>query len=86
MRYSWPVVTPTEYIMSRVEIGGVYSYVSAISAVAYTTALYVMVDEGNGGGRAPPIPTSLGYFSIMIECMPESGRCHSVYSVVTPQL
>ncbi len=40
-----------------------------------------MVDRMKGEGRAPP---SLDWadFSIMIECTPESGNCHSVYSVV----
>jgi hypothetical protein len=50
--------------------------ISALSAGAYTTTLYVMVDRVKGGGRAP----SPGWpnFSIMIECTPERGNCHSV--------
>ncbi len=34
--------------------------VSALSAGAYTTTFYVMVGIVQGGGRAPPILTSLG--------------------------
>ncbi len=37
----------------------------------------MMVDIVKGGGRAQ------ANFSIMMECTPESGRCHSVYSVIT---
>ncbi len=32
-----------------------------------------------GGGRAPP--TLQANFTLMMECTPESGRYHSVYSV-----
>jgi hypothetical protein len=53
----------------------IYSVVSAISVVAYTTTLYVMVYIVKGGGSAPP-HTSLGCF---YPRTPESG--HSVYSV-----
>jgi hypothetical protein len=82
MRCSWPVVTPTEYIRGRVEIGVVYSYLSAISAVAYTTALYVMVDEGKGGGRAP-LPHQPGLF---FHHDGMYARDAVVATVVTPQL
>jgi hypothetical protein len=34
-----------------------------------------------GGGRAPPTLTSQANFTLMMECTPESGRYHSVYSV-----
>ncbi len=35
------------------------------------------------GGRVPPPPSpAWTNFSIMMECTPESGRCHSAYSVV----
>ncbi len=44
---------------------------------AYTTTLSIMVVIVKGGG----FPPSLGWtnFSIMIECTPESGICHSVF-------
>ncbi len=35
-----------------------------------------------GGGRAPPTPPAWAYFTLMMECTPESSRCYSVYSVV----
>jgi hypothetical protein len=41
-----------------------------------------MVDVVKGGGRAPPTLTSQANFTLITECMPESGRNHSVYSVV----
>ncbi len=46
--------------------------VSTLSAGAYTTILSAMVD----------IVRARAIFSIMMESTPESGRCHSVYSVV----
>ncbi len=36
-----------------------------------------------GGGREPPILTSQANFTFMMECTPESGLYHSVYSVDT---
>ncbi len=50
--------------------------VSAISAGAYPTTFYVMIDIVEGGGRAPPILTSLGWFYHHVR--------QKVYSVVTP--
>ncbi len=57
--------------------------VSALSeAGEYTTTLYVMVDIVKGDGRAPPPPSPVrANFPIMMECTPESGHCHSMYSV-----
>ncbi len=55
--------------------------VSAHSAGAYTATLLVMVNVVKGGGRALPTLTSQANFTLMIECTPESGRYHSVYSV-----
>ncbi len=46
-----------------------------------TATLLVMVNVVKGGGRAPPTLTSQANFTLMMECTPESGRCHSVYSV-----
>jgi hypothetical protein len=40
-----------------------------------------MVNVVKGGGRAPPTLTSQANFTLMMECTPESGRYHSVYSV-----
>jgi hypothetical protein len=59
------------HIWGRVEIGG--GGQSALSAGAYTTTLYVMVDIMKGGAYAGT-PT-------LIRLTPESGHCHSVYSV-----
>ena len=56
--------------------------VSAHSAGAYTATLLVMVIVGKGGGRAPPTLISQANFTLMMECTSESGRYHSVYSVV----
>jgi hypothetical protein len=52
--------------------------VSALSAGAYTATLYVMITIVKGGERAPPNSIAWANFSIMIECTPESGNCHSV--------
>ncbi len=52
-----------------------------ISVASIATLLYEMVDRRKGGGRAPPPSAAWADFSIMLECTPESGRCHSVYSV-----
>jgi hypothetical protein len=41
-----------------------------------------MVNVVKGGGRAPPTLTSQANFTLMTECTPESGRYHSVYSVL----
>jgi hypothetical protein len=58
-------------------------WVSAHSAGEYTVTLLVMVIVVKGGGRAPPTLTSQANFTLMMECTPESGRYHSVYSVVS---
>jgi hypothetical protein len=56
---------------------------SSLSAGAYTTTLLLMEDRVKGGGRAPPpSPGWTIFFTIMMECTPDSGHCHSVYSVV----
>ncbi len=72
-------VKSTEYI-------GMEGDVSALSAGAYAATLPVMVNIVKGGGHVtpPPPPPSATFacFSIMMECPTESGRCHSVYSVV----
>jgi hypothetical protein len=49
--------------------------VSAVSARAYTTTFYVMLDIVKVGRRAPPPPPAWANFSIMTECM-------KVYSVL----
>jgi hypothetical protein len=69
------MVSPTEYIQgkSRNRVS-----VSAHSAGAYTTTLYVMVDTVKGGGSTPQPSPDWANFSIMMECTPESGHCHSV--------
>jgi hypothetical protein len=56
--------------------------VSALLAEAYTATLYVMVNRVEWGLRAPS--PAWANFSIMMECTPESGSCHSVcmYSVM----
>jgi hypothetical protein len=40
-----------------------------------------MVNVVKGGERAPPTLTSQANFTLMMECTPESGRYHFVYSV-----
>ncbi len=40
-----------------------------------------MVIVVKGGGRAPPTLTSQANFTLMMECTPESGRYHSVYTL-----
>ncbi len=70
----WFYKTKDPPYRDRVEIG----LVSAHAAGAYTTILCVMIDIVKEGGRAPPTLTSLGWFSIMMWCTPESGHCHSV--------
>jgi hypothetical protein len=49
---------------------------------AYTATLYVMVTIVNGVAVHPHPKPCWAYLSIMMECAPESGRFHSVYSVV----
>jgi hypothetical protein len=41
-----------------------------------------MVDKEKGVGRVPPTLSTQADFSTMMECTPESGCCHSVYSLV----
>jgi hypothetical protein len=48
------------------------------------TITMVMVIVVKGGGRAPPTLISQANFTLMMECTPESGRYHSVYSVEFP--
>ncbi len=38
----------------------------------------MIVEIVNGGGRAPPPPppSPWDYFTLMMECAPESGHCH----------
>ncbi len=50
----------------------------------YSATLLVMVNVKKGGGHAPPTLTSQANFALMTECMPESRRYHSVYSVGQP--
>jgi hypothetical protein len=45
-------------------------------SVHHNLVLYVMVDLVKGAGRA----SAGASFSIMMECTPESGRRHSIYS------
>jgi hypothetical protein len=52
---------------------------SALSAGAYTkTLLVLMVDRVKGGWRAHPPTPGWPDVTIMMECSPESGHCHSV--------
>ncbi len=56
---------------------------SAHLAGAYTATLLVRVNVVKGGGRAPPPLPARANFTLMMECTPEIGRYHSVYSVVS---
>jgi hypothetical protein len=51
--------------------------VYVLSAGAYTTTMLVMVDRVKGGGVHPPPSPDWADFTIMMECTPESGHCHS---------
>jgi hypothetical protein len=55
-------------IGGRVEIGGVYLLTVA------RHGRYRM----KGGGSAPPASQGWADFSIVMECTPESGRCHAL--------
>ncbi len=50
--------------------------VPALLAGAYTTTFLVMVDRVKG--ERHPHPTGWADFTLMMECTPESGLCHSV--------
>ncbi len=41
----------------------------------------MIVDTVKGDGYVPPTLASLTDFSTMMECKPESDRCHTVYYV-----
>ncbi len=71
------VFQPQSTYRGRVEMWGVY-LPSQLERTPCTT-LYVIVDRVKGGGRITPHP-SPGWadFSIMMECTPKSGNCHSV--------
>jgi hypothetical protein len=57
-------------------------YVSALSAGVYTTTLYMLVRYSERGWACTPHPEARADLTLMMECTPESGHCHSVYSVV----
>ncbi len=62
--------------------------VSAHSSGAYIATLYVMVTISERGWscsvhRPPPSP-AWANFTLMMECTPESGRCHSVCTLWIP--
>jgi hypothetical protein len=73
---------PQSTYIGRDETGSVY--LSTQLEHTYTATLLVRVNVVKGGGRAPPTLTSQANFTLMMECTPESGRYHSVYSVVLP--
>ncbi len=72
------LVTEYSTYRGRVEIG---ESVSALSAGAYTTTLYMMVDVVKGDGCEPPPSPGWADCTILMECTPANGRCHSVYSL-----
>jgi hypothetical protein len=56
-------------------------------SVHCSTTLYVMIDIVKGDGCVqPPPPPVWANFTLMVECKPESGRCHSVNSVAKNKL
>ena len=71
---------PQSTYIGRDETGSVYLPTQLERTLQLCT--YVMVTIVKGGGRAPPTLTSQANFTLMMECTPESGRYHSVYSVV----
>jgi hypothetical protein len=62
----------------RVEKGRVY----LPSQLERTPQVCIIVDIVKGGGACTPPFPAWADFSIMINCSPESGRCHSVYSAL----
>jgi hypothetical protein len=77
---------PQSTYRGRGEIGAEY-LPSQLECTLCATTFLVMGERGPEGGRAPPRPPpSPGWadFTIMMECTPEIGHCHSVYSVVLP--
>ncbi len=79
----YPHPCPGLWLIHRVhrgkdEIGWVY----LLLAGAYTATLHVMthIVKGSIGVHLPP-SSFWAYFSIMMECTPENGRCKSMYSV-----
>ncbi len=60
------------HIFTRDETGLLYL---PHSAGAYTATLLVMVNVVKGGGRAPPTLTSLGNFTLMMECTNIATLC-----------
>jgi hypothetical protein len=61
----------TEYIGIEIKRGG-----GDVSAI-----LYMMVNIVKGVGVHPPPSPAWANFSIMMECTPEHGSCHSVFTL-----
>jgi hypothetical protein len=88
-RHSHPIVVDTFLLLSppqstyrgRVRNRG---SVSALSAGAYTTTLYVMVNIVKGDGVHPQPSPDWANFSSMMDCTLESGVCHSVCALCSP--
>ncbi len=83
---AWPAgfpVSGTEYIGGRDETGGVYLPSHLERTLKLTLYSHVIKKRVKGDGRAPPPSPGWANFSIMMECTPESGRCHSVYTLWT---
>jgi hypothetical protein len=74
-------VFPQSSYRDRGEIGGVYLFPLSWS-LHHNFAHDGRYSER--GRACTPTITRLGLFTIMMECMPENGHCHSVYSVGYP--
>ncbi len=59
---------------------------SAFLPKEYSTTLLVMVDRVKGEWRAPAPSPGWADFTIMMECTPDSGHCHSGFPEVDPLL
>jgi hypothetical protein len=76
-----PLCLTTEYIGTEMKRGECIRPLGWSVCTLYNATLYVIVNivKGDGGAPLHPPPTpAWANFSIMMECTPESGRCHSV--------
>ncbi len=76
-------VTTTEYIEGLVEIWGVYLPSQLEHTVHHNFVGVGRYSESGWACSGAPPPSPWPNFSIMMECTPKSGHCHSVYSVVS---
>ena len=56
------------------------------SQLEHTVYHNFVLDKVKEGGRAPPPSSGWANFFITMECTPESGHCHSVYTLCSSPL